>query len=165
MILLLRRFSPRLWLPSPSMVSKNCALAGFLAPESFAKCSLTIFLLQLILGAQGEALERVQGGMPPIASLPHHLWSDRLWEKNRPQPICKKRAPFHFPGLQLVCGRPREWPASLGVRRGWRLRTHWLPASAAPWPAFAEGPRPEQIWFRAVPVTLLNHLVIQQIKS
>lgn len=43
------------------MVSKSCALAGFLAPESLAKYSLTLFLLQSILGEQGEALEPVRG--------------------------------------------------------------------------------------------------------
>ena len=75
---MLKWFSSRLWIPSLRMVSKNCALDEFLAPESFAKSSLTIFLLQSILGERGDALEGVQGWMPLIALLPRHLQSDRL---------------------------------------------------------------------------------------
>lgn len=77
----------------------------------------------------------------------------------------EKKLHSTFQGTPGLGGAAHKWPASLGVKRAEGLE----PTDSQPQQPLGlllvKVPCPEQIWFHAVPVTLPNHLVIQQIKS
>lgn len=143
-------------LPCPRMMSKNCALAGFVAPESFAKPSLTVSLRSQSWWAR--RYPRISAGMNVIMDcIPASVTHSATGYESKQIAADQQRHSIPFSRVQWSVGGLTKWPARLERERVRRLRT--LPGYSSPWACIlSQVPHPEQFWFKATPVTLSESL-------